>query len=326
MIPKELSINSVEQVYKNIKHFINVTSLIKANKIIDETFKTNILLKFECFQKSGSFKARGATNNMLSSDKKDLQNGITAVSAGNHAIAASYVSNIFKLKNKIFLYESANSYRVNICKNYGANILFTNANNAFDEVRNAEKEGYKFIHPFDGTYTLQGSATLGLEIANQIKNLNTTIDNILISVGGGGLVSGIGSTLKQIFPHINIIGVEPIGAKGMTDSLKKNVPLDKVQIDSIADSLCAPLHMPYSFDVASKVIDQMINISDTDMIESMKFAFKNLKLFLEPACVAGFAALKKINSSKLINQNTLILLCGSNIDTQSWKQIIKTSK
>ena len=188
MIQKELSINSVEQVYKNIKPFINVTPLIKANKIIDETFKTNIFLKFECFQKSGSFKARGATNNILSSDKKDLQNGITAVSAGNHAIAASYVSNIFKLKNKIFLYESANPYRVNICKNYGANILFTNANNAFDEVRNAEKEGYKFIHPFDGTYTLQGSATLGLEIANQIKNLNTTIDNILISVGGGGLV------------------------------------------------------------------------------------------------------------------------------------------
>ena len=326
MIPKELSINSVEQVYKNIKPFINVTPLIKANKIIDETFKTNIFLKFECFQKSGSFKARGATNNILSSDKKDLQNGITAVSAGNHAIAASYVSNIFKLKNKIFLYESANPYRVNVCKNYGANILFTNANNAFDEVRNAERDGYKFIHPFDGLHTLQGSATLGLEIANQIKNLNTKVDNVFISVGGGGLISGIGSALKQFFPKVNIFGVEPDGAKGMTDSLKDNSPLSKVEIDSIADSLCAPLHMPYSFDVAKKVIDQMINISDQDMIDSMLFAFKNLKLFLEPACVAGFAALKKMNSSKLKNKNTLIILCGSNIEFKSWNQIIKNSQ
>ena len=326
MIPKELSINSTETVYKNIKSFINVTPLIKANNIIDRTFETNVYLKFECFQKSGSFKARGAINNIISSDNKDLQNGITAVSAGNHAIAASYVSNIFKLKNKIFLYKSANPYRVNVCKNYGANILFTNANNAFDEVRNAERDGYKFIHPFDGAYTLQGSGTLGLEIANQIKNLNTTIDNILISVGGGGLISGIGSALKQFFPHINIIGVEPNGAKGMTDSLKINAPLNKVEIDSIADSLCAPLHMSYSFDVASKVIDQMINISEKDMIESMKFAFKNLKLFLEPACVAGFAALKKLNFSKLSNQNTLILLCGSNIDFQSWNQITKNSQ
>ena len=326
MIPKELSINSTEKVYKNIKSFINVTPLIKANNIIDQIFDTNVYLKFECFQKSGSFKARGAINNIISSDKKDLQNGITAVSAGNHAIAASYVSNIFKLKNKIFLYESANSYRVNVCKNYGANILFTNANNAFDEVRNAERDGYKFIHPFDGLYTLQGSATLGLEIANQIKNLNTKVDNVLISVGGGGLISGIGSALKQFFPNVNIFGVEPDGAKGMTDSLKDNSPLSKVEIASIADSLCAPLHMPYSFDVAKKVIDQMINISDQDMIDSMLFAFKNLKLFLEPACVAGFAALKKMNSSTLKNKNTLILLCGSNIDFQSWNQIIKNSQ
>ena len=112
----------------------------------------------------------------------------------------------------------------------------------------------------------------------------------------------------------------------MTDSLKDNSPRRKVEIDSIADSLCAPLHMPYSFDVAKKVIDQMINISDQDMIDSMLFAFKNLKLFLEPACVAGFAALKKMNSSKLKNKNTLIILCGSNIDFKSWNQIIKNSQ
>ena len=112
----------------------------------------------------------------------------------------------------------------------------------------------------------------------------------------------------------------------MTNSLKNNLPLSKVEIDSIADSLCAPLHMPYSFDVARKVIDQMINISDQDMIDSMLFAFKNLKLFLEPACVAGFAALKKMSSLKLRNQNTLILLCGSNIDYQSWNQIVKNNQ
>ena len=149
---------------------------------------------------------------------------------------------------------------------------------------------------------------------------------MIISVGGGGLISGIGSALKQIFPNVNIVGVEPNGAKGMTNSLKDNSPLSKVEIDSIADSLCAPLHMPYSFDVAKKVIDQMINISDQDMIDSMLFAFKNLKLFLEPACVAGFAALKKMSPLKLRNKNTLILLCGSNIDYQSWNQIVKKNQ
>ena len=322
MIPEELSRATIESVYKKIKPFINITPLKKANQFIDDSFNTNVYLKYECFQKSGSFKARGAINNILSSDKKELENGITAVSAGNHAIAASYAANIFNLKNKIFLYESANPYRVKLCKDYKANILFTNATKAFDEVKNAEKEGYKFVHPFDGAHTLQGSATLGMEIINQLNSMNAKIDNILISVGGGGLISGVGAILKQYFPNINIIGIEPDEARGITDSLKANQPLRKVYINSIADSLCAPIHMPYSFNVAKQVIDEMINITDKDMSKAMIFAYNHLKLFLEPACVAGFAALKNLKNKNLKEQNTLILLCGSNIDFQSWQSIV----
>ena len=322
MIPQELSIQTIQEVYKKIKPYINTTPLIKANKFLDDTLSTNIYLKFECFQKSGSFKARGAINNILSSDKKDLENGITAVSAGNHAIAASYAANVFNLKNKIFLYKSANKYRVEACENYNANILFTDAENAFDEVKEAEKQGYKFVHPFDGIHTLQGSATLGMEIFNQLNNMNTKIDNVLISVGGGGLISGVGAILKQYFPNVNIIGIEPDEAKGITDSLKVNTPLQKVNINSIADSLCAPIHMPYSFNVAKEVIDEMINITDKDMLEAMIFACNHLKLFLEPACVAGFGALKKFQHKNFEGQNTLILLCGSNIDFQSWNSLV----
>ena len=322
MIPEELSIKIIEKVYQQIKPYINITPLIKANNSIDDTFNSNIYLKYECFQKSGSFKARGAINYILSSNEKDLENGITAVSAGNHAIAASYAANIFNLKNKIFLYKSANKYRVQACKNYNANISFTVAEKAFDEVKEAEKQGYKFVHPFDGPHTLQGSATLGLEIINQINDMDTKIDNVLISVGGGGLISGVGAVLKQYFPNINIIGIEPNDAKGITDSLKVNKPLQKVYINSIADSLCAPIHMPYSFSVAKQVIDEMLNITDLEMSRAMIFAYNHLKLFLEPACVAGFAALKKFKQKKLKDQNTLILLCGSNIDFQSWNSII----
>ena len=322
MIPEDLSIKTIEKVYQKIRPYVNITPLIKANKFIDNTFNSNVFLKYECFQKSGSFKARGAINNILSSDKKDLKNGITAVSAGNHAIAVSYAANIFNLKNKIFLYNSANKYRIQACENYKANIVFTNAEKAFDEVKEAEKQGYKFVHPFDGVHTLQGSATLGLEIINQINEIDAKIDNILISVGGGGLISGVGAVLKQYFPNINLIGVEPEGAKGITDSLKANQPLKKVQINSIADSLCAPVHMPYSFSIARQVIDEMININDKEMSDAMVFCYNHLKLFLEPACVAGFAALKKFKHENFLGQNTLILLCGSNIDFSSWNSII----
>jgi threonine dehydratase len=295
LIPDELSIKIIEKVYQQIKPYINTTPLIKANDFIDDTFNSNIYLKYECFQKSGSFKARGAINNILSSSEKDLENGITAVSAGNHAIAASYAANIFNLKNKIFLYKSANKYRVQACKNYNANITFTVAEKAFDEVKDAEKQGYKFVHPFDGAHTLQGSATLGLEIIDQINEMDTKIDNVLISVGGGGLISGVGAVLKQFFPNINIIGIEPDEAKGITDSLKSNQPLQKVYINSIADSLCAPIHMPYSFSIAKQVIDEMFNITDKDMSEAMLFAYNQLKLFFRTSVRCWFCSFEEVS-------------------------------
>ena len=319
MISDDLSIQNISKIYDKLKQYVIKTPLIKANQELNNFFNTNLYLKCEFLQKSGSFKVRGATNNILSLDKKKLSKGITAISAGNHGIAASFVSNQFNLKNKIFLYESANEYKKKICQNLNANIIYTIPDEGFKNAKKAEDEGYYFIHPFDGKYTIQGTASLGYEISKQINE----IDNVIISVGGGGLISGVGYFLKQVNPKIKIIGVEPEGAKGMQDSLKLGRPIKKVKIDSIADSLCSPLHMEYSFSISQKVIDEIVTVSDKEMINFMKFAFNNLKLFLEPACVCGLAALKNKLTNKLINQKTLVILCGSNIDYKSWINLTK---
>ena len=318
MIPKDLSANNIIKIYKKIRPFINNTPFLKCSNDINKYFSTNLFFKCEFLQKSGSFKARGAINNIISQDQSKFDKGITAVSAGNHAIAASFVANQFKLKNKIFLYESANQYRVQTCKNYGANIIFTNPKQAFLDAENAKNEGYYFIHPFDGPLTLQGSATLGLEIVEYLKSINTKIDNLLISVGGGGLISGVSSYVKQFYPKIKIIGVEPENAKGLSQSFEANKPLNNIKVNSIADSLSAPLHMKYSFDVAKQVIDKMVTVSDDEMKEFMVFCYKKFKLFLEPACVAGLAALKYKIYNELNGNNTMVILCGSNIDKQTW--------
>ena len=321
MIPKDLSVDNISKIYKKIRPFINQTPFLKCPDDIDNYFSTNLFFKCEFLQKSGSFKARGAINNIISQDQNKFNKGITAVSAGNHAIAASFVANQFKLKNKIFLYESANKYRVQTCKNYGANIIFTNPKQAFLDAENAKNEGYYFIHPFDGPLTLQGSATLGLEIVEYLKSINTKIDNLLISVGGGGLISGVSSYVKQFYPKIQIIGVEPENANGLNQSFRANKPLNNVKVNSIADSLSAPLHMQYSFDVAKEVIDEMVSVSDDQMKEFMVFCYKKFKLFLEPACVAGLAALKYKINNELIGKNTMVILCGSNIDKETWSDL-----
>ena len=322
MIQNDLSPDKIRHTLHRIQPYINKTPFIKASSKIDDFFSTNMYFKCEFLQKSGSFKARGAINNIISQDKTKFQKGVTAVSAGNHAIAASFVSNLFKLNNKIFLYESANPFRINKCKSYNANIEFTNPKQAFMDASNAQKDGYYFIHPFDGPYTLQGSATIGLEIIEYFRSLNKKLDYLIISVGGGGLISGISSYIKQLSPNTKVIGVEPEGAKGMSDSIKLGKPLENVKVKSIADSLCAPLHLEYSYNVAKSVIDEMVTVTDDEMKEFMIYAFDNLKLMLEPACVAGLAAIKYNIEEKLKDKNSLVILCGSNIDKITWNKLI----
>lgn len=319
MIPDELQQEKIKIVYSKLFPYIKKTPLIKSLSLINDIFDTNLFFKMEFLQHAGTFKTRGAINNILNLDEEKKLQGITAVSAGNHAIAASYVSNKFGLKNKIFMYNSANQFRVNKCKELKANICFTDPYSAFKKVSKASMvEGYYFIHPFDGSFTVQGTASLGFEICNQMKH----IDNVVISVGGGGLIGGIGSFIKQKFPNCKIFGVEPEGAKGLTESLNINKPIQNVKINTIADSLSSPLHMPYSFSICQEVIDQMITVSDKQMIESMLFMYDNFKLMLEPACVAGMAALQHYLKGQLKNQNTLIVLCGSNIDIKSWNDLV----
>ena len=321
MIQSDLLPDKIRFTLNKIQPYIINTPFVKASSKLDEFFSTKLYFKCEFLQKSGSFKARGAINNILSVDKNKFQKGVTAVSAGNHAIAASFVANLFKLNNKIFLYDTANKYRISKCKSYNANIQFTNPKQAFMDASNAEKNGYYFIHPFDGPYTLQGTATIGLEIIEYFKNLNKKLDYLIISVGGGGLISGVSSYIKQLSPNTKVIGVEPEGAKGMSSSLKLGKPLKNIKVNSIADSLCAPLHMEYSYNVAKYVIDEMVTVTDNEMKEFMIYAFDNLKLMLEPACVAGLAAIKYKISDKLKNKNSLVILCGSNIDKKTWNEL-----
>ena len=320
MISEETSYKEIERVYKKLSPYVIETPIIENSSYLDNLFNTKVFLKLEFFQHSGCFKVRGALNNLLNLSDSEKKNGITAVSAGNHAIASSYVANKFSIKNKIFIYDTANSYRIDKIQSLNANYFLTDVQNAFNDVEKASKEeGYYFIHPFDGKYTIQGTASLGFEICQQMES----IDNVIISVGGGGLIAGVGSIISQKFPECNIIGIEPEGAKGLSESIKINNPLTKVSVKSIADSLCSPMHMPYSFSICKKVINEMVTVTDEEMKKSMKFMFDHFKFCLEPACVAGVAALLGPLKNRFINQKTLLILCGSNIDMKSWFNLTK---
>ena len=285
---------------------------------------TEVFLKLELFQYGGSFKPRGALINMMDLDDEQLKCGVTAVSAGNHAIAVAFAAKTIGTTAKVVMPKSANKSRVDRCKSYGAEvILVEDVHKAFKKVEEIEeKEGRTFIHPFEGPLTALGTATVGLELCEQVENL----DAVIVPIGGGGLIAGIASAVKQMQPSCNVYGVEPEGADSMTKSFAAGKPEEIEKVDTIADSLGAPHAAPYSFGLAKKFVDDIVKVTDPQLADTMELMFTEMKLALEPAGASATAALRYPLHERLKGKRVGIIVCGSNIDLETYYQNITEHK
>lgn len=199
---------------------------------------TEIWLKLELFQTGGSFKARGALNSALQLSADDRARGLTAFSSGNHAIAVAFAAQVLGVSAKVVMLSSANPARIATCRNFGAEIVFApTGEEAMKMVGEIQaREGRVAIHPYDGIHITEGTGTIALEVADQVPDL----DAILVSVGGGGLCSGLASTMKQIRPECRIYAVEPEGADTMYRSFQAGAPQSLSAVATIADCLAPP--------------------------------------------------------------------------------------
>lgn len=286
--------------------------------------ETEIFLKFELLQYGGSFKPRGALLNMMDLDEEELKRGVTAVSAGNHAIAVAYSAKTVDTTAKVVMPKSANPSRVERCKSYGAEvILVDDVHEAFEKVRQIEEEeGRSFIHPFEGPLTALGTATVGLELCEQVEDL----DAVIVPIGGGGLIAGIAAAVKQMQPNCKVYGVEPEGADTMSKSFAAGKPEEIDKVNTMADSLGAPHAAPYSFALAKQFVDEIVKVSDEQMAHTMELMFLEMKLALEPAGASATAALRYPLHKKLTGKRVGIIICGSNIDLQTFYDNIMDHK
>jgi len=282
--------------------------------------KTQVIAKLELLQRTGTFKPRGALNVMMHLSDDEKARGVTAVSAGNHAIAVSYAASILGLSAKVVMHKAANPFRVAQCRRFGAEVVLADdISKAFDEVnRIREEEGRAFVHPFDGPYTVEGTATVGLELAQQAGEF----DSVIVPIGGGGLISGVAAAIKQRQPDCKLYGVEPVGAQGMTQSLAAGEPVSKVTVKTIADSLGAPLHMPYTFSLVRRFVDEVVRVEDQALIDAMGLSFREMKLAVEPAGAAAVAALAGPLRQRLAGNRVGLIVCGTNIDAASFCELV----
>src|SRR5919201_114799 len=249
---------------------------------------THVLLKLELFQYAGSFKPRGALCAMMDLPQEALGRGVTAVSAGNHAMAVGYAARTLGTTAKVVMPRNANPARVQGCRDYGAQIeIVDDVHRAFARVREIEEqEGRTFIHPFEGPLTALGTATLGLEICEQARNL----DAVIIPIGGGGLCAGVACAMKQMLPGATVYGVEPEGADTMHRSFASGRPEAIDAVRTIADSLGAPHAAPYSFALCRRYVDGLVKVDDDALRGAMRLLFASAKLGVEPAGAAATAA------------------------------------
>ena len=287
---------------------------------IERAAGTQPLLKLELFQHAGSFKPRGALCVMLDLPPDALARGVTAVSAGNHAMAVGYAARVLKTTAKVVMPKSASPARVEGCRAYGAEVvLVDDVHQAFAKVKEIETtEGRAFVHPFEGPLTALGTATLGLELCEQAPGLEA----VIIPIGGGGLCAGVAAAVKQLSPRTLVFGVEPEGADSMNRSFRSGKPESIDKVRTIADSLGAPYALPYSYALCRRFVDELVLIDDAQLRAAMRLMFRGAKLAVEPAGAAATAALCGPLREKLAGKNVAVIVCGANIDAPTFTQLI----
>ena len=275
-----------------------------------------VLLKLELFQHTGTFKPRGALANMMGLERDTLARGVTAVSAGNHAIAVGYAAAILGTTAKVVMPSYADPARIETCQSYGAEVvLVDDVHQAFDEVHRIEaEEGRAFVHPFENPRTVLGTATVGLELCKQCPDL----DAVIVPIGGGGLCAGIAAAVKQMQPQCQVLGVEPRGADTMTRSFASGRPERIEAVTTIADSLGSPLAMPYTFGLCQRYVDDLVLIDDDDMRRAMLRLYQGTKLAVEPAGAASTAALVGPLRERLHSKRVALIVCGSNVTPETF--------
>lgn len=282
---------------------------------------TQVLMKLELFQKTGTFKARGALNVAMQLTPEQRARGITAVSAGNHAIAAAFAAKAVGVSAKVVVQASANPQRLAVARSYGAEIVLAeDGAAAFAEMeRIMADEGRAMIHPFEGIYTSLGTATLGLELAAQAPEL----DAVVVAIGGGGLASGVSAAIKTVLPQCQVYGVEPEGANVMSLSFAKGEP---VRMDpppsTIADSLAPPMTLPVAYGLCRRYLDDLVTVSDDDICRAMAVQFRDGKLAVEPAAATALAAVLGPLRERLQGKRVGIIVCGANIDSATFGRLL----
>ena len=316
-----IKLSEIVQAKRKISKIVNKTPFAYAPNLSDEV-SASVYLKKENLQLTGAFKIRGAYNKIASLNDEDKVKGVVAASAGNHAQGVAYSAKEFGIKATIIMPEATPLLKVTGTKDLGAEVILHGDN--YDEaykfaLQYAKENDLIFIHPFEDKKVIAGQGTVALEMLDEINDL----DFVVVSIGGGGLISGVASAIKQLDPKIKVIGVTATGAPAMYNSFKAKKVMNSKSVRTIADGIAVRDVSQDNLDTILKCVDEIVQVDDEEIANAILFVLERQKLVVEGGGAASVAAIlhKKFDYTK--ESKIGAILSGGNIDVQMLSVIIE---
>ena len=313
-----LTLDNVYRASYALKSVIRKTDVIHAPKLNKDS---NIYLKTENLQITGSFKVRGSYYKMSCLSKEEKERGVIACSAGNHAQGVALSAQKNGIKAVICLPDGAPISKIEATKSYGAEVCLVEGvyDDAYKKALQLRDEmGYTFIHPFDDEDVIAGQGTIALEIADQIPDM----DAVIVPIGGGGLISGIAYTIKMINPKVKVYGVQASGAPSMYNSIKDGEIEELSSVSTIADGIAVKKPGTLTYEICQKYVDEIVTVTDDEISAAILALMEQHKLVTEGAgAIAAAAAM--FNKVDVKGKKVVCVLSGGNIDVTILSRVIK---
>jgi threonine dehydratase len=313
MIPAP-GIDEVRAAAERIRGYVRRTPLLAAAPIEERPeIVGGLRLKLEALQVTGSFKARGAINAAFALPPKRLRRGIVTASGGNHGLAVAYAGWATEVPATIFLPRSAATEKIAKLDEWGARVVI--AGEVWDDanraaLQHAEAEGLTFIHPFADPAVIAGQGTIALEILEEAPDLDT----LLVAIGGGGLISGVAIAAKALKPSIRIVGVEPVGAPTLHDSLAGGRLVELTHLDTAAVTLAPRRSEPLNFAIIRQTVEAIVLVEDTEMRAAARWLWREIGVAAELSGAAAVAALLSDRYRATAGEQVCAIVCGAGTD------------
>ena len=295
------------------------------SRTLDERTGAHLALKCECFQKTGSFKPRGALHKTLTLSDEARQRGIVTVSAGNHAQAVAWASRLMGAPCVVVMPTSAPRSKLDAVRGYGAEVvLHDDRATLFDRLREVERErGLTFVHPFDDPVVLAGAGTVGVEIVEDAPE----VDVVVVPIGGGGLMGGVTVAVKELRPSARVYGVELEAGPGMKPAIEAGSPVPVSRpAGTLADGMTPPFVGALPLEIGRKRLDGIVLVSEREIIEAMRWLMSRVKLVVEGSGAAATAALLAGRIPHVAGARVVSIVSGGNVDPERLEALAETEQ